>query len=61
MLCALLVSVPLAALVIAEGIQVHVPGRTPELTDPLLALILGFSLMLLERYAKRPRLPPRHV
>ncbi|HYL76190.1 MAG TPA: VanZ family protein [Bryobacteraceae bacterium] len=49
MLSSLLVAVPLA---IVESIQVYLPGRTPELTDPLLALILGFSLMLLERHAK---------
>jgi VanZ family protein len=36
-------------LAMVEAIQVHLPGRTPEVTDPLLALILGFSLMLLER------------
>ncbi len=58
MIGSLLVAVPLA---IVESIQVYLPGRTPELTDPLLALILGFSLMLLERHAKRPPLPARHV
>jgi VanZ family protein len=54
----LLVAVPLA---IVEGIQIYLPGRTAEVTDPLMALLLGFSLMLLERHAKRPGLPPRHV
>ena len=38
-----------AMLALVEAIQVHLPGRTPEVTDPLLALIVGFSLVLLER------------
>jgi len=50
MIGSLLVAVPLAVI---ESIQIHLPGRTPEVTDPLLALILGFSLMLLERHAQR--------
>ena len=50
MISSLMVAAPLA---IVEGIQVFLPGRTPEVTDPLLALILGLSLMLLERHAQR--------
>jgi len=46
----LMVAAPLA---IVEGIQVFLPGRTAEVTDPLLAFILGFSLMLLEKHAQR--------
>jgi VanZ family protein len=38
-----------AALAIVEGLQIFLPGRTPELTDPVLALLLGFGLMLLDR------------
>jgi VanZ family protein len=50
MISSLMVAAPLA---IVEGIQVFLPGRTPEVTDPLLAFILGLSLMLLERHAQR--------
>jgi VanZ family protein len=31
-----------------EAIQTHLPGRTPEITDPLYALILGGVLRLLD-------------
>jgi VanZ family protein len=42
----LMVAIPLAMI---EGLQVFVPGRTPELTDPLLAILMGCGLALLER------------
>ena len=32
-----------------EAIQIHLPGRVAEITDPLLALILGATLALLDR------------
>jgi hypothetical protein len=41
-----LVALPLAGV---EAMQVYLPGRTPETTDPLLAILLGCGLMLLER------------
>jgi hypothetical protein len=45
--CTALVAVTLA---VVEAAQTHLPGRTAEITDPLLALLLGFGL-----YAFRPR------
>lgn len=45
------VAVVLAAIEIA---QIHLPGRTPEVTDPVLAVLLGFGLTVLSR--KTPRL-----
>jgi VanZ family protein len=55
MISSLMVAAPLA---IVEGIQVFLPGRTAEVTDPLLAFILGLSLMLLERHAQgNPGIP----
>ncbi len=36
-----------AALAIGEGAQRYLPGRTPESTDPLLALLIAFVLWLL--------------
>jgi hypothetical protein len=36
-----------------EVVQIHLPGRTPEITDPLYALILAVVLALLDR-ADRP-------
>jgi hypothetical protein len=41
----LLVLVPCAI----EVIQIHLPGRVAEITDPLLALILALTLGLLDR------------
>ena len=32
-----------------EVIQIHLPGRVAEITDPLLALILALTLGLLDR------------
>ena len=46
---ALLVAVPLA---FVEGIQIYLPGRTPESTDPILALLLGLVLLLLELHVQ---------
>jgi VanZ family protein len=37
------VALPLAA---AEAIQTYLPGRTPEITDPLLALLMMLLLMI---------------
>lgn len=50
----LIVAIPLA---LVEALQVFLPGRTPELTDPALALLVGIGLMLLERHetARLPR------
>jgi VanZ family protein len=31
-----------------EAVQIHLPGRTPEITDPLYAVILGVVLKLLD-------------
>ncbi len=42
----ILIAIPLACI---EAIQIYLPGRTPEITDPILALLLGGVLMLLER------------
>ncbi len=42
----LFVAVILAAI---EVIQLHLPGRTSEITDPLLAILLGCMLWLLEQ------------
>jgi hypothetical protein len=38
-----------AALGAIEIAQTHIPGRTPELTDPLLALLLGGGIGILSR------------
>src|SRR6202030_3120905 len=43
---AIVVSVLLGAI---EVIQIHLPGRVAEITDPLLALILAMTLGLLDR------------
>ena len=36
-----------AILAAIEIFQIHLPGRTAEITDPLLALILGFGMKVL--------------
>jgi VanZ family protein len=36
-----------AALFFLERLQTHLPGRTPEITDPLLAVLMGVLLWLL--------------
>jgi hypothetical protein len=43
---ATLVSAVLASI---EVLQMHLPGRTPEITDPVLALLMGFVLAMLAR------------
>ena len=49
---AVLVSVLLGSI---EAVQVYLPGRTPETTDPLLALILGLILLRLDhKYGADP-------
>jgi VanZ family protein len=40
-----------ATLAAIELVQIHLPGRTPEITDPLLALLLGFVLATLSRFS----------
>ncbi len=45
----LMVAIPLA---LVEAVQIHLPGHTPEVTDPILAMLLGASLMLLDQ--RRP-------
>ena len=42
----LIVAIPLA---LVEAAQIYLPGHTAEITDPLLAMMLGASLMLLDR------------
>jgi VanZ family protein len=44
----LLVAIPLAGV---EAMQVWLPGRTAEITDPVLAILMGCGLMLMERRA----------
>ncbi len=45
----LVYSVIAVAVVLApiEIVQIHLPGRTPEITDPVLAILLGFVLAML--------------
>ena len=54
------VAVPLAAL---EFVQLWLPGRTPEITDPFIALLMSFVLRGLEEGAgakdKHPPIPVR--
>ncbi len=40
-----------AMLAVIEILQTHLPGRTPEITDPVLAILLGFGLSTLWREA----------
>ncbi|MEO8027638.1 MAG: VanZ family protein [Bryobacteraceae bacterium] len=40
------VAIPLA---VTEGVQIYLPGRTPEITDAIVALIMGLALWRLER------------
>jgi hypothetical protein len=35
-----------------ELAQIHLPGRTPEITDPILAILMGFVLAMLARPAR---------
>ena len=52
-LWALSISLVTIALALVEVLQMYLPGHTPEITDPLLAVIVGCSVMLLERQAQR--------
>lgn len=47
---AIVVAAILAAIEIA---QTHLPGRTAESTDPLLAIVMGFLLFILSRETGR--------
>ena len=52
---AAVVAVLLAA---GEALQVHLPGRTPESTDPVLALLMAFAIAMLDRRrAEQPARP----
>jgi hypothetical protein len=42
-----------AILAVIEIAQVHLPGRVPETTDPILAVIMGFVLFILYRETGR--------
>jgi VanZ family protein len=44
-----------AALLAIEGLQRFLPGRTPEITDLVVALLAGFILLRLEPQRRRPR------
>jgi hypothetical protein len=46
----LIVAIPLA---IIEGVQIYLPNHVAEITDPLIALMMGLSLMLLEKHEAR--------
>lgn len=41
-----IVAIPLT---LVEAVQIYLPGHTPEVTDPILAMLLGASLMLLDQ------------
>lgn len=51
----LLHAVTIVAAILAgiEIAQIHLPGRTPESTDPILALVMGFVLLILSRETGR--------
>lgn len=52
-------SLPAAAVLVAavlaflEAVQTYMPARTPEISDPVLALLVGFVLYLLETPASK--------
>ena len=46
---ALSVSLVAAALASIEILQTHLPGRTSEITDPILAVLMGFLLAMMSR------------
>lgn len=52
---AAVVAVVLAAI---EIVQTHLPGRTPEITDPLMAVLIGFALRALNSAEHHPDLQP---
>jgi VanZ family protein len=41
-----------ALLAFIESVQIYLPGRTPEITDPLLALLIGFGFRAWPRSSK---------
>jgi hypothetical protein len=47
----LVLSVILVAAVLGsiEIARIHLPGRTPEISDPILAILIGFALAMLSR------------
>ena len=49
------VAIVLAAI---EIVQTHLPGRTPEITDPLMAILIGFVLGALNSAEHHPDLQP---
>jgi len=51
-----------AVLAAIEAVQVWLPGRTPEVTDPLMALLIGGGLRVMsaERFTRRIRVKARH-
>jgi len=50
-----------ATLAFIEIAQIHLPGRTAEMTDPLMAILLAFAFGILSRQspARKPRGLPR--
>lgn len=42
-------AIPSLWLASIEVVQTHLPGRTPEITDPILATLMGFVLFILSR------------
>jgi len=42
-------------LAIIEGLQTHLAGRTAEITDPILALLMAYGLAMLARQRRHPR------
>jgi VanZ family protein len=42
-----------SALGLTEAVQTHLPGRTPETTDPVMALLIGLSLDGAQRKSSR--------
>lgn len=43
------VAIVAAMLGLIEAAQTHLPGRTPEIMDPILAVLMGFVLFILSR------------
>jgi len=44
-----------------EIVQIHIPGRTPEITDPLLGALAGAGLKVLERPAGKAPFPQTRI
>jgi VanZ family protein len=53
----LAVTIGVALLTVIELVQIQLDGRVSEITDPLLAIIMGGVLFALERSARTARLP----